>query len=160
MRFEDKKEGEVRKQSKLSFNPDGTINVPGKEDNSNNYSSSYSNYSGYQNKQKMTLDVYSADDENIYHENDEVKEFNLYSGDKRLDSLKFSNNKTQEEVVNETVNLIKNGKKIVFIHGACGTGKSAIALNIAKKLGKASIVVPGKALQRQYMKDYSNEKYY
>jgi DNA-binding XRE family transcriptional regulator len=30
---------------------------------------------------------------------------------------------------------IKNGTRVIFIHGVCGTGKSAIALNIAKELG-------------------------
>ena len=41
----------------------------------------------------------------------------------------------------------------------CGTGKSAIALNIAKELGKSSIVVPSKALQQQYKRDYEENKY-
>ena len=50
-------------------------------------------------------------------------------------------------------------QKIIFVHGACGTGKSAIALNIAKDLGKTSVIVPGKNLQRQYKKDYEEEKY-
>jgi len=54
---------------------------------------------------------------------------------------------------------IKQGNKIIFIHGVCGTGKSAIALNIARKLGKTSIIVPGKTLQAQYKKDYENNKY-
>ncbi|MEK6873348.1 MAG: LAGLIDADG family homing endonuclease [Nanoarchaeota archaeon] len=47
-------------------------------------------------------------------------------------------------------NFIANG---IIVHN------SAIALNIAKKLGRASIVVPGKSLQKQYMEDYSREKY-
>ena len=41
----------------------------------------------------------------------------------------------------------------------CGTGKSAIALNIAKEIGKASIVVPIKSLQEQYQKDYAGDMY-
>ncbi len=71
----------------------------------------------------------------------------------------FSNGKTQEDVVNEVLSEIKKGTKIIFIHGVCGSGKSAIALNIAKELGKASIVVPIKNLQRQYESDYSHKKY-
>lgn len=85
--------------------------------------------------------------------------WNLNQDGKRLEPLKFSNGKTQEDVVKEVVGLIKGGKKIVFIHGACGTGKSAIALNIARKLGRASIVVPVKGLQKQYEEDYTSKKY-
>jgi len=32
-------------------------------------------------------------------------------------------------------------------------------LNIANKLGKTSVVVPGKNLQAQYKKDYENDKF-
>jgi hypothetical protein len=78
---------------------------------------------------------------------------------RKLEPLKFSNGKTQEDVVNEVVNLIKGGTKIVLIHGMCGTGKSAIALNIARLLGRASIVVPVKGLQRQYEEDYMGKKF-
>ncbi len=87
------------------------------------------------------------------------KGWSLYENDKELAPLQFSNGKTQEDVVEEVVNAIKNGSKIVFIHGVCGTGKSAIALNIARKLGRASIVVPVKALQKQYEEDYMSRKY-
>ena len=80
--------------------------------------------------------------------------WNLYEKGRFLEPLRFSNGKTQEDVVSEVLNLIEKGKKIIFIHGVCGTGKSAIALNIARNLGKTSIVVPGKDLQRQYKKDY------
>jgi Rad3-related DNA helicase len=71
----------------------------------------------------------------------------------------FSNGKSQEEVVREIVKEIKSGQKIIFLHGKCGTGKSAISLNIAKELGKASIVVPIKNLQRQYETDYMDKKF-
>jgi hypothetical protein len=85
--------------------------------------------------------------------------WNLYEKGKFLEPLKFSNGKTQEDVVRETLNAIKEGNKIIFIHGKCGTGKSGIALNIAKELGKSSIVVPSKALQQQYKRDYEENKY-
>jgi len=85
--------------------------------------------------------------------------WNLYNGDEFLKPLCFSNGKSQEDVVNETLKLIEDGKKIIFIHGVCGTGKSAIALNIARELGKASIIVPGKNLQAQYKKDYEGSKF-
>ena len=80
--------------------------------------------------------------------------WSLYSGDEFLKPLKFSNGKTQEDVVEEVLESIKKGNKIIFIRGICGTGKSAIALNIARKLGKTSIVVPIKNLQEQYKRDY------
>ena len=86
--------------------------------------------------------------------------WSLYSNGHKLEPLRFSNNKTQQDVVNEVVDLIKNGNKIIFIHGVCGTGKSAIALNIARLLGRASIVVPVKGLQRQYEEDYMSKKYH
>ena len=80
--------------------------------------------------------------------------WSLYENSQRLDPLRFSNGKTQEDVVEEIVNLIKSGAKIIFLHGVCGTGKSAIALNIARVLGRAAVVVPVKGLQRQYEEDY------
>jgi Rad3-related DNA helicase len=82
------------------------------------------------------------------------KYWSLYLNDTPLKPLNFSNHKTQEDVVEEVVNLIKDGKKVIFLHGVCGTGKSAIALNIARALGKTSIVVPVKGLQKQYERDY------
>ncbi|MCW8965493.1 MAG: DEAD/DEAH box helicase family protein [Candidatus Pacearchaeota archaeon] len=85
--------------------------------------------------------------------------WSLYEGDKFLSPKVFSNGKSQKNVVDEVIELAKEGKKIIFIHGVCGTGKSAIALNIAKKLGRASVVVPGKNLQMQYKKDYEENKY-
>jgi Rad3-related DNA helicase len=84
--------------------------------------------------------------------------WSLKEEDKDLKPLKFSNGKTQEDVVNEVISSIKAGEKIIFIRGVCGTGKSAIALNIAKELGRTSIVVPVKALQKQYEEDYINKK--
>src|SRR3989338_4833160 len=80
--------------------------------------------------------------------------WSLYQKENFLKPLKFSNGKTQEDVVKEVLESIKEGNKIIFIHGMCGTGKSAIALNIAKNLGKSSVIVPGKNLQNQYKKDY------
>ena len=85
--------------------------------------------------------------------------WSLYENDKLLEPLKFSNGKTQEDVVREVCDLIKGGTRVVFIRGVCGTGKSAIALNVARKLGKTSIIVPVKALQKQYDADYAKRKY-
>jgi len=85
--------------------------------------------------------------------------WNLYRDDEFLEPLMFSNGKSQLDVVKEVLESIKKGNKVIFIKGVCGTGKSAIALNIAKHLGKTSIVVPGKNLQTQYKKDYETDKY-
>lgn len=85
--------------------------------------------------------------------------WNLYNNNQFLEPLKFSNGKTQEDVTKEILDLIKNNQKVIFVYGVCGTGKSAIALNLARNLGKSSIVVPGKNLQMQYKKDYENDKY-
>jgi len=85
--------------------------------------------------------------------------WNLYEKERFLEPLKFSNGKTQEDVVKEVLNLVDKGKKIIFIKGVCGTGKSAIALNIARNIGQASIIVPGKTLQNQYKADYESKKY-
>ncbi|MGD9275745.1 MAG: helicase C-terminal domain-containing protein [Candidatus Pacearchaeota archaeon] len=82
--------------------------------------------------------------------------WSLYKEGKFLEPLKFSNGKTQKDVAEEVLSSIKKGNKIIFVKGICGTGKSAIALNIAKELGKTSIVVPIKNLQAQYEKDYCN----
>ena len=93
--------------------------------------------------------------ENIF----EGKYWSLYQKDKPLNPLTFSNGKTQEDIVKEIVELINSGKKVIFLHGVCGTGKSAIALNISRTLGKSSIVVPIKSLQKQYGDDYMGDKY-
>src|SRR3989344_4589401 len=49
--------------------------------------------------------------------------WSLYQKDSALQPLKFSNGKTQEDIVEEIVSLIKKGKKVIFLHGVCGTGK-------------------------------------
>lgn len=85
--------------------------------------------------------------------------WSLYKRGERLEPLRFSNGKTQEDVVKEIVELIKKGEKIIFLHGMCGTGKSAVALNLARVLGRTAIVVPVKNLQRQYEEDYTKEMY-
>jgi len=86
--------------------------------------------------------------------------WSLYSEKgEELKPLVFSNGKSQDDVVKEVVSAIKEGIKVIFIKGVCGTGKSAIALNIAKELGRASVIVPIKSLQKQYEDDYTNKKY-
>lgn len=86
------------------------------------------------------------------------KDWSLIADGRELQPLEFSNGKSQKDVVSEIVSLIKSGKKVVFVNGVCGTGKSAIALNISRELGKTAIVVPVKALQQQYEQDYMSKK--
>ncbi len=143
----------------MSFDSSGRIVIPGQE-NEEEFNSNFG---------RFKEDLKTSDSLEFLKEEYRVGEklnsifdnsfWSLYQGDKKLEPLRFTNGKTQEDVVRETVELIKNGKKIVFIHGACGTGKSAIALNIARELGRASIVVPVKGLQRQYEEDYVQKKY-
>ena len=76
-----------------------------------------------------------------------------------LEPLKFSNNKTQADVVKEILDSIEKGNKLIFIKGVCGTGKSAIALNLARHFKKTSIVVPIKSLQKQYEQDYTKKMF-
>lgn len=85
--------------------------------------------------------------------------WSLYEGDQKLAPLCFSNGQTQEDVVKNILDAIASGEKVIFVHGVCGTGKSAIALNVARALGKSSVVVPGKNLQTQYQNDYEGKKY-
>lgn len=103
-----------------------------------------------------SLNIFSSQK---FDNSQDTEYWSLYKNNLKLPPLKFSNNKTQEDVVKEVVNLIKSGKKMIFLHGVCGTGKSAIALNIARVLGTASIVVPIKSLQGQYKKDYMGEMF-
>ena len=113
------------------------------------------------------INLKTSDSLDFLKENGEEKKFedifskdywSLYSDKESLEPLKFTNGKTQEDVVKEIVDLSKK-HKVIFLHGTCGTGKSAIALNIARILGKSSIVVPVKALQKQYEEDYLTEKH-
>lgn len=200
MRFDEKNINKEKSgQSKLSFNSDGSINLPdsvkddlekkGKvrydylgegvivEKNFNGFVKEYKQMDFESFSFKEREDKYDEDDEKIndifdnkyseinynddkeYHNSDDVNGFNLYNKGNKCNALVFSNGKSQEDIVNEVVNKIKEGKKILFIRGVCGTGKSAIALNIAKNFKKTSIVVPGKTLQMQYMEDYSFDKY-
>src|SRR3989338_2987585 len=85
--------------------------------------------------------------------------WSLHEEGRDLKPLIYSNGKSEADIVREVVELIRSGKKVIFIHGVCGTGKSSIALNISRILGKSSIVVPIKSLQSQYEEDYTKKKY-
>ncbi|NPE26742.1 DEAD/DEAH box helicase family protein [Methanococcoides sp. SA1] len=83
----------------------------------------------------------------------------LDEGSEPLKPLTFSNNKTQADIVKEVLTEIENGNKLIFIKGVCGSGKSAMALNLARHFKKTSIVVPIKSLQEQYETDYTKKKF-
>jgi len=77
----------------------------------------------------------------------------LYRGDELVPPLLYSNEKGQDQVVREILELF-NSYDIIFLQGAVGTGKSAIALSVANKMNGGIVVVPTKTLQQQYVKDY------
>ncbi len=79
--------------------------------------------------------------------------------DEFLAPLKYSNGKTQENVVEDVLDAVDDNYKIIFIKGTPGSGKSAVALNVAKEFSKSSIVVPVKYLQKQYEHDYASNLY-
>ena len=97
--------------------------------------------------------------EESYEKEDSDEYWSLHNNDNKLNPLIFSNGKNQRDITKDCVELIKQGTKVIFINGACGSGKSAIALNIARALGKTSIVVPVKNLQKQYEEDYFSKKH-
>jgi len=70
-----------------------------------------------------------------------------------LPPLVYSNRKTQEDVVNETLEALDD-HDLVFLVGGVGTGKSAIALHIIDHYGKGIISTPTKILEKQYTDDY------
>ena len=141
--------------SQLLFNEDGSIELP----DSIKRDIEKSNIKNRKRQDKLDIWEEPEFNDQKYNLNDDVSGFNLYKNNQLLEPLEFSNMKSQKDIVNEVINAIKSGKKTIFIRGVCGTGKSVIALNIAKILGSASIIVPGKALQKQYWKDYSHDCY-
>lgn len=65
--------------------------------------------------------------------------------------------KTQADVVKEIGEAFES-YDIVFLVGACGTGKSLIAMTVAQNYSDgAIIVVPTKHLQRQYYNDFKED---
>lgn len=99
------------------------------------------------------------DDDSKFEKIFERAYWNLNVENKEVEPLVFSNGKSQEDIVKEIIDCINRGVKVIFLHGACGTGKSVIALNVARAIGKTSIVVPIKNLQRQYEEDYTRKNY-
>lgn len=96
----------------------------------------------------------------LYKRKENTDSINPFNSDgEKLEPLKFSNGKTQADVVKEILDSINEGNKLIFIKGVCGSGKSAMALNLARHFKKTSIIVPIKSLQEQYEKDYTQKKF-
>jgi len=95
----------------------------------------------------------------IIGENNGIFDYSEKLEGDELKPLLFTNGKNQADVVKEVLDLINKGEKIIFIHGVCGTGKSSIALNLARHFKKTAVVVPVKTLQDQYEKDYTKEMF-
>lgn len=73
----------------------------------------------------------------------------------------YTTGKSQDSVIKEIIDKFAEEydgetKKIVM-KGGVGSGKSLIALNLARFFNKATIVVPRKILQEQYLEDYYAE---
>lgn len=84
--------------------------------------------------------------------------WSLYQNNKLVTPLLYSTEKGQDTSVREIVEAFES-YNVVFLQGAVGTGKSAIALSTANKLGGGIIVVPTKILQQQYIEDYCENNY-
>lgn len=71
--------------------------------------------------------------------------------------------KSQELVIEEADKAFKSGKRIVLLEAPVGSGKSAIAVTLARSVGLqkeegvggAHIITPRKSLQDQYFEDFS-----
>lgn len=62
----------------------------------------------------------------------------------------------QTKVIKTAINAFNDGKKIVILESPVGSGKSAIALTIAKYFKTSHILTPRKSLQDQYYDDFKN----
>ena len=139
-----------------SYTPSNSNN--GNSDDDFNFEDDENGYEKHKLLTSKDLD-YLSDEEPKFQQIKDNSTWSLHENNTPLKPIVFSNGKSQEDVANEIASLIKSGKKIILLHGVCGSGKSAVALNVARLLGKTSIVVPVKGLQRQYEEDYTSKKY-
>lgn len=96
----------------------------------------------------------------LYKKTNNPDSINPFDTDgEEMKPLAFSNGKTQADIVKEILKAIEEGNKMIFIKGVCGSGKSAMALNLARHFKKTSIVVPIKSLQEQYETDYTKNHF-
>lgn len=62
--------------------------------------------------------------------------------------------KSQEVVLLSIEKAFKEGKRVVILEAPVGSGKSAIAVTIARYFGQAHVITPRKSLQDQYFDDF------
>lgn len=80
----------------------------------------------------------------------------MYNAIKCFKLKDFPPRKSQELVINAIEDAYKT-KKIVVLEAPVGSGKSAIAMAIARWLGSSHILTPRKSLQDQYYNDFPDE---
>ena len=61
----------------------------------------------------------------------------------------------QESVINEIEAAFKAGYKMILVEAPVGSGKSGVAMAVARWAGSAHILTPQKSLQDQYYDDFS-----
>jgi len=82
------------------------------------------------------------------------------SNNESISPLIYSNNKSQEDISQEIIEMFKS-YDVISVKGGVGSGKSAIALRLISYYSSGIIVVPTKVLERQYVNDYyTGSKYY
>ena len=63
---------------------------------------------------------------------------------------------SQAKVIDEIQKAYEDGNKFVIVEAPVGSGKSAIAITLARYYGQAHLITPRKALQDQYFADFSD----
>jgi ATP-dependent DNA helicase DinG len=63
--------------------------------------------------------------------------------------------KSQTRIIEEISKAYKDGYRFVILEAPVGSGKSAIAITLARYFGKSHIITPRKSLQNQYFEDFS-----
>lgn len=113
-----------KKDSVLRFDKEGRIILPGSVNNGQEEENG--DEEGYVGEGlKTSQDLEFLKDEKVEGV-DRIKNesiWSLYENGKFLDEMVYSNGKKQSDIVREVVELIKGGRKIIFLHGTCGTGK-------------------------------------
>lgn len=64
---------------------------------------------------------------------------------------------SQKAVLLEIDKAFEAGNNFIILEAPVGSGKSAIALTVAKALGSAHLITPRKSLQNQYFEDFSDD---
>lgn len=64
---------------------------------------------------------------------------------------------SQKAVLKEIDKAFSEGKKVVILEGPVGSGKSAIAMTLARKFQDSHLITPRKSLQDQYYEDFSDD---